>query len=295
MILIAGGTGRLGTQVVRLLTARGLRMRVLTRDPARAQHLRNDQVEVMAGDARDPEAVARAAVGARSVISAMHGFAGKRGDNPHSVDWHANSNLIRAAQAAGTEHFILVSIHMAGPEHPMELFRMKYLAEQELQASTLSWTILRPTAYMETWEQLIGEPLLMTGKTTIFGRGDNPINFVSVSDVARFVELAVIDPGLRGKVLDVGGPQNLSMNQFANTFKSVTGKAGKTVHVPLPMMRMMSVLMKAVNPTLARQIASGVIMDTRRMSFDATESRCLYPSVPVTNLAEVVRRDYVPV
>ena len=67
---------------------------------------------------------------------------------------------------------------------------MKYAAEQALQASGLSWTIIRPTAYMETWAKLIGEPLVKTGKTRIFGRGVNPINFVSASDVAQFVASA---------------------------------------------------------------------------------------------------------
>src|SRR3954468_15993490 len=192
MITIAGGTGRLGTQVVRLLAAQGLRVRVLTRDPSRAQHLlQGDLVEVMTGDVRDPEAVKRATSGAQTAISAVHGFAGTGLDNPQSVDWEANRNLIRAAQEAGSVHFILLSIHGAAADHPMELFRMKFLAEEQLRASTLSWTIIRTTAYIETWDQFLGGPLLEKGKMTLFGRGDNPINFVSVSDVARFVELAV--------------------------------------------------------------------------------------------------------
>jgi uncharacterized protein YbjT (DUF2867 family) len=52
MMLIPGGTGTLGTRIVRLLIARGLQMRPLTRDPARARHLEDDLVEVVAGDAR---------------------------------------------------------------------------------------------------------------------------------------------------------------------------------------------------------------------------------------------------
>ena len=82
MILIAGGTGTLGTRIVRLLKARGLEMRLLTRDPARARHLEDDLVEVVAGDVRDPRAVERATSGAQIVISAIQGFSGSGDYSP---------------------------------------------------------------------------------------------------------------------------------------------------------------------------------------------------------------------
>jgi ketosteroid isomerase-like protein len=64
MILVAGGTGTLGTQVVRRLSDRGLRVRVLTRDPTRAAHL-PATVQTLTGDLRDPAAVAAAVRGLR--------------------------------------------------------------------------------------------------------------------------------------------------------------------------------------------------------------------------------------
>jgi hypothetical protein len=57
-------------------------------------------------------------------------------------------------------------------------------------------------------------------------------------------------------------------------------------------MRVMAVLMKAINPTMARQVQAGLIMDTRPQPFDPLETRSRYPSIPVTRLAEVVRRDF---
>ena len=293
MILIAGGTGTLGTEVVRLLTARGLEVRILTRDPARAEHERGELVEIVSGDVQDARAVERATAGAQTVISAIQGFGGATPAGPQAVDRRGNTNLIQAAKEGETDHFILMSIQGAVPDHPMELIRMKYLAEQELKASGLTWTIIRPTAYMETWGTLIGEPLLKTGRTRIFGSGNNPINFVSAHDVARFVELAVVDPAMRGEVVEVGGPENLSMEQVAQTFEAVTGKKGKASHVPLALMRLMSVIMRPVNPTLARQIHAGVVMDTYDFSFDPSETIRRYPSIPLTSLAEVVRRDYM--
>jgi uncharacterized protein YbjT (DUF2867 family) len=294
MILIAGGTGTLGTRVVRLLTARGLSVRILTRDPARVQHFGSDLVEVVPGDVRDLPSVQRAVQGVQTIISAIQGFQGPGNVSPRTVDYEGNRNLIRAACDAGAEHFILISMHGAGPENPQELLRMKYRAEQELQASGLAWTIIRPTVSMETWSKVLGEPLIKTGKTRIFGHGTNPVNFVSADDVARFVELAAVDPAMRGVLLEVGGPENLSLRRFVDTFQAVTGRAGSVSQVPLPMMRVMSVVMRPVNPALARLIRAGVDMDTQDMSFDPVEVMHRYPSIPLTPLAEVVRRNYVP-
>ena len=101
--------------------------------------------------------------GAQTVVSAVTGFAGRGSMNPRTVDGEGNRNLIRAAQEAGVEHFILVSIHGAAPDHPMELYRENYRAEQALMNSRLEWTILRPTVYMETWGGIVGSPILQTG------------------------------------------------------------------------------------------------------------------------------------
>lgn len=292
MILVAGGTGMLGTQVVRLLRTRGLPVRILSRDAARARDLVGDAVEVVVGDVRDPSAVARAVAGAQTVVSAVHGFAGPGATSPDAVDHRGNINLIDAARAAATQHFILTSIHGAAPDHPMELFRMKHRAEEALRASGLSWTILRPSAFMELWARMLAAPLLSTGKTVIFGRGQNPINFVSVHDVARFVELAVVDPGMRGMAVDIGGPDNLTFEQIADVVQRETGRRGTIRHIPLPMMRLASVMMRPFNPVLARQIRAGVVMDTADMTFDATALARAYPSIPLTGFDQVVRRDF---
>lgn len=289
MILIAGGTGCLGTQVVRLLLQRQVPTRILTRDPARAEHLQG--AEIIAGDVGRPADVARAVAGARTVVSAIHGFTGA---GPHQVDWLGNRQLIRAAEAAGVEHFVLVSVEGAAPDHPIDLFRMKYRAEQELRASSLAWTILRPTACMELWSGMLGAPLLATGRTRIFGRGDNPINFVSVHDVARFVELAVVDPLMRGRQVDIGGPENLSLKQIAQAFDTVAGTLGSHRHVPLGMMRLLSIALRPLNPAIARQIQAGVVMDTRPMAFDAAPLQRAYPAIPLTRLVDVIQRDYAP-
>jgi uncharacterized protein YbjT (DUF2867 family)/ketosteroid isomerase-like protein len=187
MILVAGGTGTLGTQVVRRLSDQGLDMQVLTRD--------------------------------------------------------ANLTLIRAATAADVRHLVLVSVLGAAPDHPMSLHRAKCAAKQALQASGLQWTILRPAAYLETWIAIIGVKLADSGQALVFGPGRNPVNFVSVDDVTAVIDLAVHDPSLRGQLMQV------------ERLITVSGKPGCTRHIPLPLLRTMSLLARPVAPAFARHVA----------------------------------------
>jgi uncharacterized protein YbjT (DUF2867 family) len=280
-IVIAGGTGRLGSLLVERFRARGEEVRVLSRAPEHA------------GDVRDPAALDRALAGARLVISAFSAF-GMKGVSPRLVDGEGNVNLIAAAEKHGVGRFVLVSALRASADHPMELARMKHLAEQRLVASKLSWTILRPSTFTETFQMVLCAPLLEKGKTVVFGRAENPINFVSVHDVARFVELASAEPSLVGEAIDIGGPENLSLVQFVETFRSAVGATGSVKHIPRFMMRFLSHAARPFQPTFARMVQAGVVMDTTDMSFDAGDLRRRFPAVSLTTVAEVARRDYGP-
>jgi uncharacterized protein YbjT (DUF2867 family) len=97
MIVVAGGTGLLGTRLVPLLAGQDLAVRVLTRNPDRAEHLIGPGVEAVRGDVRDPGSIRQALRGASIVVAAVHGFAGPGQVSPASVDRAGNANLISAA------------------------------------------------------------------------------------------------------------------------------------------------------------------------------------------------------
>jgi uncharacterized protein YbjT (DUF2867 family) len=270
MILLAGGTGHLGRALVPRLAACGMGVRTLTRDPSRARKSVGEGVEVVSGDVRVPASLTGALAGVDTVISAVTGF-GPGGDGPRRVDFEGNANLIEAAEAAGVKHFILVSIHGAGSEHPMELYRAKFAAEQRLQESSLEWTIIRPTAFKELWAGIVGDPLLKSGTAVVFGRGDNAINFVSVHDVARCVETAVIDRELRGRTLEVGGPENLTLNRLVEIVAQSNGLQAKARHIPLAVLRVGATALRPFKPDIAGLLQAAVLMDTTDMSFDSAD------------------------
>ena len=289
MILVAGGTGCLGTRLVARLVGRGDPVRVLTRDPCGPAHLlASPGVELIQGDVRDPTSLTAAVRGVDTIVSAVHGFVGPGGVSPESVDNRGNANLIRVA-AAGGARVILVSVVGAAEDHPMELFRAKFAAERALSSAGIPWTIVRATAFIETWATILGEPLRTSGRMLVFGRGDNPINFVSASDVAGAVEQAVVDPTLHDRAVEVGGPDNYTFNELAVLVQEAVGRDAAVIHVPRVALRVMARLTALPRPALARQARAALAMDTLDMTFDRTRARDAFAYLPTTDVPTALK------
>jgi uncharacterized protein YbjT (DUF2867 family) len=286
VILIVGGTGLLGRELVPLLLAEGRRVRVLTRDPSRAAHLPSE-VEIVTGDLRNAADLAAAVAGCTSVVSAAQGFAGPGNPSPESIDRDGNRALIHAATEARVGSFVLLSAHGASADHPMSLHRAKHAAEEAVRASGVPFTIIRATAFLERWRRVIGDSIRDKGHALVFGQGKNPINFVSVRDVAALVALALRDDSLRGETLEIGGPQNIDFVTFAERLIEASGKPARIKHIPLPVLRIMSVLARPFSPMFARQAGAAVVMNTIDMTCDVP-TRERFPMLPSTRLADVL-------
>jgi uncharacterized protein YbjT (DUF2867 family) len=287
-VLVAGGSGRLGTLVVTALAARGTDVRVMTRDLHRAAHLAGAHVETVLGDVRDSVSLAAAVADVDVVVSAVHGFAGPGGVTPASVDRDGNVHLIEAARAAGAD-MVLMSVVGAAPDSPLEMFRMKHAAETALAASGVPATIVRATAFLELWIDLLRRTAGRSNRPLVFGRGQNPINFVSVRDVAALVEHVVTDPASRGQTLQIGGPDNLTLDQLARMVAAASGEATTARHVPRAALRAMAATVGRVRPELGRQARAALVMDRDDMTFDDHATRPRFADLPCTSAAELLR------
>jgi NADH dehydrogenase len=264
-------------------------VRILTRDPTAAADLRSRFVEVVPGDVRSPEALRRSLRGATQVISAVHGFAGPRGYSPRSVDLEGNRNLIEAAVDAGAERFVLISISGARADHPLELARCKYGAELALKSTSLAWTIIRPTAFAELWLELMSSPAASGKSPVVFGRGRNPVNFVSVADVAELVVKVVQEEQSAGETIEIGGPSNPTMNELAAMVQRSYPGSKPIRHIPRPALRAMSWLARPVSPSLARQARSALVMDEADMVFRPVAGSVIGKAAPESLLSGASR------
>jgi NADH dehydrogenase len=284
VIVVAGGSGRLGQLIVTDLLARGEHVRVLVRDTQRARALLGPGVEVLAGDVRRAAELRPLVDGASVVISAMHGFLGGRGAGPSEVDRLGNANLVNAAKSADAA-VVLVSVLGAAADSPAELFRAKHAAEQQLRASGAAWTIVRAGPFLETWLGILIQTGGKSGRPLIFGRGAQPIPFVSAEDVAAAVRAAATDPTLAGRILEVAG-RPITMNEFASALQAARGWQGSARHVPRPVLRALSILARPINPAFARQNGTALLMDTAALAADPAESSA--PGLPRRTLADVL-------
>lgn len=290
MILIVTGNSKLGNAVTRRLLAQGQPVRALVRSPEKGEALRSLGAEIVIGDLREPGSLSRACQDAQQVVATAHSMLGRGPDAAKFVDLQGHEDLIDAAQAAGVEHFVYTSIYPCSGFDCVPFFRMKQEVERYLQASGLPHTVIRPTAFME-WhaEEFIGKPILETGKVSLFGRGDNPRNFVAVKDVAQVVVMVLTDPALRGSVVDVGGPENLTNMDVVRLYEQQAGHPAKVSHMPLPALQVLYRLLRPFHPGLSGIMQASVLIDTTDQTFDPGAMLARFP-IELTRLEDFVQR-----
>ena len=286
MILIAGGTGCLGSLVANRLHRSGVAVRVLSRGLAPHPGALDPGVQLVRADVRDPTSLLAPMEGVDVVVSAVQGFMGPGGVTPQSVDRDGNTHLVEAAERVGAD-IVMVSVIGASPDSPMELMRAKYAAEQRLRSSGSAWTILRPEAYAETWIRLLEQTAGTSHRPLVFGSGDNPIAWVSVVDVSALVERAVLDVSLRGRVLEICGPEPVTLTRLAEMVMTQHGWTGRPRHVPRPVLHAMANTVGLLKPEMALQARAALAMDEVPATHD-TELRDEFQDLPCTPVSHVV-------
>lgn len=288
-VTIVGATGLLGREAARQLIAAGWAVTAVTRHPHRAADLVRLGAEVRKADLLHPTSLPAACRGSDAVFAAAHSMLGRGRSRSEEVDGVGHRALIDAARVEGVRHFVYTSVFGASPDHPVDFWRTKYDIEQYLKTSGLAYTIVRPSAFMETHaHELLGKNILKFGRAIILGDGDKPTNFVAVRDVALLATVVLADPSAHGKTIDIGGPENLSRKEVVALYARLAGRRPKVTTIPAGVLTFLSTLTRSLHPGVSRVLRAGAVSGQLDQRFDPGELLQMYP-LGLTRMEDFVR------
>ena len=251
LILVYGATGTQGGPVAAQLLAAGHRVRVITRDAARAHHLAARGAEVAVADLGDPQSLAVANKGVDRVVLQL----------PLQYDFALHEtygrNAVDAAAAAGVQLVVFNTSAQVIPETQVHAYRARQEVVDHLQASGVPSIVLRPTFYMEIFlGPWIKPGIVQHGVVAFPLPSDFPMSWVSATEMGAYAVAALDRPDLVGRTFDIGGPQPLSGDGLAACFSQVLQRPARYVAIsPDDYERS---LVPMFGPTVAAEVAAQV-------------------------------------
>jgi uncharacterized protein YbjT (DUF2867 family) len=222
-VLVTGGTGVLGREVVPRLADQGYTVRVMSRRSRPADLA--PTLEWAQVDLADGAGLSEAVSGTNIIV---HGASMPFG-RTKQVDVDGTQKLLEQAQSAGVQHVIYVSI-VGTDRIPFAYYRHKLAAESLVQQGGVPWSILRATQF----HTLIDRFLRQVARLPIFllpsDLRSQPIDPGEVAE--RLCTYVAAAPG--GRLLDIGGPEVLTAGEMARAWAEVQGRRRRILHLPLP-------------------------------------------------------------
>jgi uncharacterized protein YbjT (DUF2867 family) len=242
VLLLTGATGTVGLPVLRRLTAAGVPVRCLVRDPRRlgAQRVK---VQIALGDLADPFSFRNAL---RSVDTVVHLAASIRDQPTGSIEelaGIASWRLVQAAERAGVKRFVFFSTLGASTRSPARLMRAKAIAEKALIESSLEYTVFAPSMVYSPSDRFITllERMSLLPVMPISGSGRAAVQPIWAEDVADCVIAAL--PGetyaeqAAGQRFELAGPETLTYAEVVHCVLRSLRRHRPLVRVPLGVVR----------------------------------------------------------
>lgn len=223
-VLIAGATGYLGRFLCAEYTRRGHHVTALVRDSGRAEGLADVLIEA---EATRPETLIGVMDSVDLVVSALGITRQTDGLGYREVDFQANLNLLREAEAAGVKRFAYVFVLNADAMAGVPLVDAKTDFVNSLQASDMPATVIAPTGYFSDMGEILA--MAQRGRVWLFGQGTQRLNPIHGADLA----VAIADATEEGRGwIEVGGPDVMTQDEIASAAFAALGTAPRITHLP---------------------------------------------------------------
>ena len=237
-LLIIGGTGTLGRQIVLQALTKGYKVRCLVRNFRKASFLKEWGVELVYGDLTRPETLPPCLRGITAVIDASTSRPDEL-DSLKAVDWDGKLNLIEAAKIAKIKRFIFFSAQNVEQFQNIPLMKLKYGIEQKLQDSKIPYTIFRLTGFYQGLIEQYAIPVLET--LPIWVTNENTyIAYMDTQDIAKFCLRALQIPQTVNQTFFLSGLKGWVSSEIIDLCEQLAGRPAKVQRVPLLFLKIIS-------------------------------------------------------
>lgn len=257
MILVTGGTGFVGSQVIKELLSASFKVRCLARRPPRGQP---PQYQFAAGDVtRISTVLAAITPEIEAVVHLVGILAEPRGSSYRAVHVEGTRNVVDACRGMGVQRLVHMSALGARRDAPSEYYRTKWEAEEIVRASGLRYTIMRPSVIFGPGDRLttlFASMARLSPVVPVPGGGRSIVQPVWVGDVAKAFAMALAREDALDKTLELGGPEALSFRELIDMAASASaGRRRMKASVPMPLMRLYALMLEAFlpNPPVSRE------------------------------------------
>lgn len=224
-VVIAGATGYLGRFLCAEYARRGYYVTALVRDAERAKGLRADNLVI--AEATYPASLHGVMNGADIVVSALGITRQADGLGYREVDYRANLNLLREAEAAGVERFAYIHVFHADQMQNVPLVAAKSDFVEALKRSPVSETVIAPTGFFSDMAEIFD--MARSGRVWLFGEGQRRFNPIHGADLAE-VTAEATEAGLTW--CDAGGPEVFTHRALAELAFEVLDKPTRIAFLP---------------------------------------------------------------
>lgn len=237
-LLVIGGTGTLGRQVVLQALTKGYKVRCMVRNFRRANFLKEWGAELVYGDLSIPETVPPCLQGITAIIDASTSRPSDL-DALKKVDWDGKSILLEASKAANIKRFVFCSTQNNEQFKNIPLMEMKQGIESKLKKSKIPYTIFRLSGFYQGLIEQYAIPILEN--LPIWVTNENtPVSYMDTQDVAKFCLRSLQLPETENKTYVLGGPKGWISSEIISLCEQLAGQTAKVNTVPIFVLKLVS-------------------------------------------------------
>ena len=237
-LLIIGGTGTLGRQIVLQALTKGYPVRCLVRNFRKASFLKEWGAELVYGDLARPETIPPCLKGITAIIDTSTSRADEL-DSLKKIDWEGKLYLIEAAKIANIQRFIFFSPQNVEQFKNIPLMKVKNGTEVKLKESGIPYTIFRLTGFYQGLIEQYAIPILenlpiwVTNEKTY-------ISYMDTQDIAKFCLRALQIPQTTNQTFFLSGLKGWVSSEIINLCEQLAGQQAKIQRVPLFVLKVIS-------------------------------------------------------